>query len=167
MQYPDKYTLIQQLQLESHQEGGYFRRTFASGFNQSVEWSEGTRPAASSIYYLLTDEQPTGHWHRNRSDIMHYFQLGAPLHYHVVSPAGEYQHVVLGPDLANGHQLQLLVPGGYWKASHLPRGEYGLISEAVVPGFVVEDMDFATADDIAELVGPVEFKALSAFVRGL
>ena len=47
---------------------------------------------------------------------------------------------MLGPDLAAGQQLQLAVPGGVWKASHLPRGDYGLISEAVAPGFEYEDM---------------------------
>lgn len=47
---------------------------------------------------------------------------------------------MLGPDLAAGQQLQLTVRGGVWKASHLPEGTYGLISEAVSPGFEFADM---------------------------
>ena len=39
-----------------------------------------------------------------------------------------------------GQRLQLTGPGGVWKASHLPAGDYGLISEAVSPGFEYEDM---------------------------
>ena len=53
---------------------------------------------------------------------------------------------VLGPDLAAGQQLQLTVPGGVWKASHLPSGDYGLISEAVSPGFEYEDMTLGKRD---------------------
>jgi len=49
----------------------------------------------------------------------------------------------MGPYLDAGQALQLTVPGGVWKASRLSGGGshgYGLVSEAVSPGFDYEDM---------------------------
>ena len=89
---------------------------------------------------MLTRESPTGHWHLNQSDILHFFHLGDPVTYYLIHPDGSLETVVMGPDPARGHLLQLPVKGGTWKASHLPNGDYGLISEAVAPGFEYEDM---------------------------
>lgn len=97
----------------------------------------------SSIYYLLTDDSPIGHWHRNRSDIMHYFHAGSPLRYWLLSPRGELTCSLLGSEPEADQHLQLLVPGSYWKATELTEGEYGLLSEAVCPAFSTEDMEMA------------------------
>jgi predicted cupin superfamily sugar epimerase len=144
----NKNNLIASLALKPHPEGGYFRRTFTSDHLCTTNNSH-QRPAMSSIYYLLTDDSPVGHWHRNRSDIMHYFHLGSALRYWLISPEGKLTGVTLGPGLATGQQLQLLVPGGYWKASELAAGEFGLLSEAVCPGFVPQDMEMASAVRLA------------------
>lgn len=144
-----KTKLIAALGLIPHDEGGYFRRTFASD-HSATSADGGPRPAMTSIYYLLTDDSPVGHWHRNRSDIMHYFHCGGPLHYWLINPAGELSHHILGCDIGAGEQLQLLVPGGYWKATELTAGpEYGLLSEAVCPGFCPQHMEMASADQLA------------------
>jgi predicted cupin superfamily sugar epimerase len=136
----DKAALIDALGLEPHLEGGYFRRTFQADHRPQIDTGAGPRFTLTSIYYLLTDDSPCGRWHRNRSDILHYYHLGAPLSYYLIHPDGTLETVVLGPDIAAGERLQLAVPGGVWKASHLPGGEYGLVSEAVAPGFDYEDM---------------------------
>ena len=94
----------------------------------------------TSIYYLLTADSRVGHWHKNRSDILHFFHLGAPITYYLIHPDGQLETVVLGPDPAQGQVLQLAVKGGVWKTSHLHSGDYGLISEAVSPGFEYTDM---------------------------
>lgn len=103
----------------------------------------------SSIFYLLTDDSPVGHWHRNQSDIMHYFHGGGALDYWLIDPAGQLLHFMLGNQLDRGQQLQLLVPGGYWKATELVAGEFALLSEAVCPGFSPEDMEMATVATLA------------------
>ncbi|TXS90148.1 cupin domain-containing protein [Parahaliea aestuarii] len=137
---PDKDTVIRELQLEGHVEGGYFRRTYQADDQPRVKTPAGERYSLSSIHYLLTADSAIGHWHLNRSDIVHYWHLGAPVHYYMIHPDGRLETAVLGPDLAAGQRLQLTVKGGVWKASHLPAGDYGLISEAVSPGFEYEDM---------------------------
>jgi predicted cupin superfamily sugar epimerase len=100
------------------------------------------RKLLSCIYYLLTCDSPVGYLHENRSDIVHFFQLGSPITYTLISPQGEISQTTLGPNIELGQQLQLVVPSGWWKASELTSGEFGLISEAVSPGFEYEDMRF-------------------------
>lgn len=146
----DKNTVISRLGLLPHPEGGYFRRTYASS-QLHVGADTVARAAMTSIYYLLTRDNPVGHWHRNTSDIVHYFHHGDPLRYWLICPAGNLSEVYLGHDLCNNQQLQLTVPGGYWKASELCSGEYGLISEAVCPGFNVDDMQIAEAAQLTAL----------------
>lgn len=129
----DKSELIKQLELAPHSEGGYFRRTYTAPFTHETNGER--RPFMSSIYYLLTDDSPIGHWHCNNSDIMHYWHGGAPIRYWLLAD-NSLHSVTLGPNLADGEQLQLLVSAGTWKASELLAGsDYGLISEAVTPAF--------------------------------
>lgn len=135
-----KQALIEKLNLKEHIEGGYFSRTYQSPL-ESAE-----RPFMTSIFYMLTSDSSLGHFHKNKSDIMHYFHLGSPISYLIITPDGKLERCTLGPDVLQGHSLQLLVKGGYWKASILEKGEFGLLSEAVSPGFVYEDMTIATPD---------------------
>lgn len=144
----DVETLIRELRLERHIEGGYYRRTFQADHRPLIDLGEGERYTMTSIYYLLTEESPIGHWHVNKSDILHFFHLGEPVTYYLIHPDGRLETVVLGPDPTQGHQLQMAVKGGTWKASHLAAGEYGLISEAVSPGFEYEDMTLGAAADL-------------------
>lgn len=140
----DKHSLINSLGLERHVEGGYYRRSYASSLSYSS--AAGERHLMTSIYYLLTDDEPIGHFHQNQSDILHFFHSGSPIDYTIISKDGQLQRATLGPEPALGHQFQLLVKSGDWKASQLHEGEYGLISEAVAPGFDYADMRLAEAD---------------------
>ncbi|MEP5569405.1 MAG: cupin domain-containing protein [Halioglobus sp.] len=148
MNYPDRETIIKQLELEAHREGGYFKRSFQADHREKIATDNGPRYTLTSIYYLLTIESPVGHWHLNQSDIIHYYQLGGPIDYYIIQPDGTLSTVTLGPDLAAGQQLQLTVRGGNWKASCLTTGDYGLISEAVSPGFDYDDMNIAQSEKL-------------------
>ena len=138
--YPDRDVVIEKLGLQGHIEGGYFKRSFQADHREKIDLGDGPRYTMTSIYYLLTADTPIGHWHRNRSDIVHYYHLGSPVHYYMIHPDGRLETAILGTDLAAGQQLQLTVLGGVWKASHLSDGDYGLVSEAVSPGFEYDDM---------------------------
>lgn len=141
--------LVRLLGLEAHDEGGYFRQIYQSNWQLPTPARTGeSRWGVNTIYYLLTRQSPTGHLHRNESDIIHFFHAGSPLTYLMVSPEGQLSQVIMGPDPAQGHVFQMTVPGGYWKASFLAEGEYGLISEAVVPGFDYRDRELASVETI-------------------
>ncbi len=136
----NKQDLIETLNLSGHFEGGYFRQTFKSAQKPGVTTSRGQRSAMTSIFYMLTDDSPVDAFHTKHSDGIQFFLMGAPITYHLIHPDGVHETVILGPDLSQGHQLQLAVAGGTWKAAELPAGEFGLVSEVVAPGWEMEDM---------------------------
>jgi len=142
---PDVQDVINALDLVAHVEGGYFRRTYQSDHRARLETSAGPRYLLSSIYYLLTEQSPVGQFHFNQSDILHYFHLGDPIEYSLIHADGSLQTLVMGSEILAGQHLQLHVPGGIWKASRLLNGShgFGLISEAVSPGFDFADMEMA------------------------
>lgn len=145
----DKEEIIKVLGLEKHVEGGYFRRTFQADHRPMLDLDIGPRFTMTSIYYMLDSASPVGHWHLNKSDIIHYFHSGSPITYYMIDEKGELSTAVLGPDLAKGQRFQLTVKGGTWKASRLdPEGEYGLISEAVAPGFEYKDMTLGKRSEL-------------------
>ncbi len=145
--------VVESLNLEPHVEGGYFRQTFKSVGDLAIATENGTRTLLTSIYYLLTKASPIGHFHRNTSHIMHYFHFGDPINYYLIYPDGELKEIILGPDIMSGQLLQFVVPGGVWKASKLDiHGQYGygLIGEAVAPGFEYEDMQLGKTSDLLQ-----------------
>lgn len=89
---------------------------------------------------VANSNSPIDHFHTKHSDGIEFYHMGAPITYHMIHPDGRYEKVVVGPDIANGQQLQLAVAGGVYKAAELPDGEFGLVSEAVAPGWEMEDM---------------------------
>ena len=144
--------LVDALALEGHVEGGYFRQTFKAE-GQTIDQGYGPRSTLTSIYYLLTTASPIGHFHMNRSDIVHYFHGGDPITYYLLLPDGRLETHVMGSDIAQGEMLQLIVPGGVWKASSVSLdgdAGYGLIGEAVAPGFEYQDMQLAERGPLIE-----------------
>lgn len=158
----NKRQLIEKLSLQPHIEGGYFARTYSSGLTTSIAGLQ--RHLLTSIFYMLTDDSPIGHLHKNKSDIIHYFHGGSPLTYLIVHPDGSLEKRMLGADLDNGQQLQLIVKGGCWKATELEAGEFGLISEAVSPGFDYDDMELAE-EAIIKSQFPDLWVQISKYVR--
>ncbi len=159
----NKQQIIKILSLEPHpSEGGYFKRTYTSEIETSCP--AGTRKTLSSIYYMLSDDNPIGYLHKNKSDIIHYFHSGSPICYWIIHPDGQLEKQILGNDVSQCHQPQLTVEGGCWKASELLDGEYGLISEAVTPSFEYEDMELAEAPNINRLF-PDLFEIIEPYIH--
>ena len=150
------------LQLEPHREGGFFRRTYAAKMSVAItsdtdkpsvnDSNNGIqRPIMTSIYYLLTNESPTMYLNINRSDVIHYYHMGAPVQFRFIHPNGQLVQETLGPDLSSGEKLQVIVPGGCWKCAAMKTATYegfSLTSEAVAPGFDYEDNKLATEAEI-------------------
>ena len=144
----NKRDLIERLSLVEHVEGGYFSETYRASEEMATPREGSNRAVMTSIYYLLTDDRPVDHLHQNKSDIMHYFQAGAPITYILIDQEGTLSKIKLGLALDQDEVPQLLVPKGYWKAAVLESGEYGLLGEAVAPGFDYRDMTIAKAENI-------------------
>ncbi|GAC14733.1 cupin domain-containing protein [Aliiglaciecola lipolytica] len=150
-QSPSVTQLVDKLGLEPHVEGGYFKQTFKANADPVIHTAKGPRVTLTSIYYLLTAQSPIGHFHRNTSDIMHYFHGGDPITYYLIYPDGRLETKTLGSDVLSGHEFQFVVEGGVWKASTIETNQangYGLIGEAVAPGFEYEDMQLAVREEL-------------------
>jgi uncharacterized protein len=149
-----KADYIRELSMRRHREGGYFAETYRSDITIDTgrPGKHGLRSIGTCIYYMLTDDEPRGFLHRNLSPIIHFFHAGAPMTYWLMDETGLRERHVLGPNLAAGEALQLLVPGGVWKCSELhPGGSYGLLSEAVMPGFEYDDSRIPSRDEFLGL----------------
>ncbi len=142
-------TIIQELQLEKHCEGGYYRRTCCSEQTcKSIQGKE--RPIITSINYLLTKSAPISYFAVNLSNLILFHHQGSPIKVLIIDTDGNQIEHILGSDLAAGQRPQLFCPSGTCKAYDLMDGEYVLISEAVSPGFDFEDMhmpDYSEIDD--------------------
>lgn len=151
---------IKKLDLIRHEEGGWFKETYRSPEEIDCPDREGgKRSLLTTIHYMLDQERPHGLLHRNKSPIIHFYEGGGLLRYVTVSPEGELSETLLG----ESHERQLTVPGGFWKASELLSGDYGLVGEAVSPGFDYRDWEIANRDEIAKLY-PEHIEALKPFL---
>lgn len=157
---PSAAELIEHLKLIPHPEGGYFREVFRSGSapmitrgatdpdGRLMQTEVGPRNVLTSIYWMVTRESPIGWLCINGSDHVHYHHAGDAVTYHVISPEGQLSTHRLGPNVAQGEVMQLVVPGGYIKAAELVDGSFGLIGEAVAPGFDFRDFTFISGDEL-------------------
>lgn len=120
--------LIAQLGLEPHPEGGHYRETYRD------RTTSGGRAKASLIHYLLQAGE-VSHWHRvNDADEIWLFQAGSPLELTLSSDGQRREDLILGTDVANGEQPQVLVSQGVWQAAR-SRGLYTLVACLVTPAF--------------------------------
>ncbi|MCA9660722.1 MAG: cupin domain-containing protein [Myxococcales bacterium] len=137
---------IAALELEPNPEGGHFR-----GYVTRADPSGGTRPLMTVIYYLLSAEAPLARLHRSSATAIHYHHAGGVLEIHSVDADGRHaSRSLASPGVARAAP-QVVVEGGAWKGIELVEGPYALISEAVVPGWIPEDHESATAAALAQL----------------
>lgn len=128
--------LIARLALQPHPEGGHYRQTWIA------DSADGIRPAGSCIYFLLKAGE-SSHWHRvDAVEIWHYY-AGAPLILSLSeSDEGPAKDQILGPDVLNGEQPQLIVPPHHWQAAKTT-GDYTLVGCTVSPAFQFEGFTLA------------------------
>jgi uncharacterized protein len=135
------------LRLEPHPvEGGFYRRTYTS--HGQVQLPRGLRPQGTAIYYLL-ESGTFSEMHVLESDETFHFYLGDPVEMLQLYPDGRSAVVVLGSDLAAGHQVQVVVPAGVWQGTRLTAdGKMALLGCSVTPGFDFADYKNAPARDL-------------------
>jgi uncharacterized protein len=126
------------LGLEPHPvEGGFYRRTYTSA--GTVELPRGVRAQGTAIYYLL-ESGTFSEMHMLDSDEIFHFYLGDPVEMLQLYPDGGSAVFTLGPDLAAGHYVQLIVPAGVWQGTRLiGEGKVALLGCTVTPGFDFAD----------------------------
>jgi predicted cupin superfamily sugar epimerase len=133
--HPRARTLIDQLQLEPHPEGGYFREIYRSELQVEPGDGRPARAALTTVFYLLA-EGDCSRWHRVRSDEVWQLLLAPP-------DLQRVERVRLGTVGAESGPVHT-VPALWWQAAR-PLSAYALASCTVGPGF--EYADFCLLED--------------------
>ncbi|KAF9004667.1 RmlC-like cupin domain-containing protein [Cyathus striatus] len=164
--------LIRDLKLEAHPEGGYFIETDKRKEHVYSPFAEGNanRSLATSIYYLLTYDNPKGYIHMNKSVTYHVLHQGRA-EYTLITPGNppKVEKKIMGTNTAAGETRQLLVDTGIWKMSQLLQEDFTkaqtdaerdsincLITEVVVPGFEWEDHKYLSKEALEDLFRGVD-----------
>lgn len=138
--------IITTLHLKPHPlEGGFYCETYRclGEIPPSVlaDCYEGGRCFATAIYYLLTPET-FSEFHRLPTDEVFHFYLGDPVQMWHLNEAAGCRQYVLGPDILDGQQVQLVVPANVWQGCRLaPGGKFALLGCTVSPGFDFKDYE--------------------------
>jgi uncharacterized protein len=133
--------LAEQLDLQPHPEGGWFRETWRSPVTFRPPGYGGERSAATAIYFLLCPGEESA-WHVVRSDELWLWHSGgalAPRTGGSVARPAEAGVVLLGAAVSEGQQPQAVVPGGTWQSAAPAGHEPVLVSCVVAPGFDFAD----------------------------
>ena len=116
--------------LESHPEGGWYRRV-----HTTAEHVDG-RPVETAILYLL-DAGGAGLWHRIDATEIWSHADGGPMEVRI-SPDG----LVVASHLLDHSTEPIVVPAGAWQAARAPSG-WSLVRCTVRPGFTFDGFELA------------------------
>ena len=140
---------IEQLGLQPHPEGGYYREVFRSGLEVNRSGSPAKKQACTSIYYLLEGKDFSG-VHRIASDELWYFHKGSVLVIHAINERGE--HTAHELSVRSTGSLSVAIEAGLWFAAEIPSGEgFVLVSCAVAPGFEFTEFEMADKGKLIKL----------------
>ena len=148
----DAETIIRQLGLQPHPEGGFYRETYRS----SEAIAAAALPArygkdrnlSTAIYYLLTPDSFSS-LHRLQSDELFHFLLGDAVTMLQLHEDGHGETITLGQDILAGQQLQVVVARGVWQGMFLnDGGRFALLSTTVSPGFDFADFELGAYDGL-------------------
>jgi len=141
--------LIAQLGLEPHPEGGFYRETYRAPLEVDSAAHQGRRSAFTSIYFLLAGDHYSA-WHRVASDESWFFHVGSGVDVFSLVPNGDASPSALQVQtLGTAGQFELTIPAGRWFAARpLGPDAYALVSCVVAPGFVFEDFELASPEQL-------------------
>lgn len=159
------------LKLEANATCGFVRLTFVS--DQSVAAGvlpppfAAARPVGSALYFMVTPGAPV-RLHRIRNDQLYHYYLGDPIEVFMLHGDGGAQRVIVGPDLRNGQQVQLLIPGNTFHTARLiGQGQWFLGASTEWPGVVPADVEIGNVEALAGKYPAVaaDLRAIAASVR--
>ena len=147
--------LIQQYNLLSHPEGGWFKETYKSGENIAANALparfSGERTFSTAIYFLL-EQGNFSAFHRIKSDECWHFYAGDCLQVYVIQMNGTLDIIRLGNDMEQGQLFQYVVPANCWFASRPAlNSSFCFVGCTVAPGFDFADFEMADATALSAL----------------
>lgn len=152
---PRALELIQDLKLQPHPEGGFYREIYRSPMQVRAE-GRADHSAVTSIYFLLASSM-ISRWHKVSSDEIWHWYEGEPLELLVCNPELSAVKIIYLGQVSADHRPVYVVPAGWWQAAR-PVGAYTLCGCSVAPGFEFADFAFLTDEPSAA----AQMKALGA-----
>ena len=134
--------LIEQLHLQPHPEGSWYREAFRSPRRVQTNDGRPPRSALTTIDFLLQRGQASA-WHRVRADEVWHLLEGESLTLWLLPPSGPgpLQQVLLSAATTRRH----VVPADWWQAAE-PGGDFAYVGATVGPGFDFADFSFGRDD---------------------
>ncbi|MCI6693433.1 MULTISPECIES: cupin domain-containing protein [unclassified Clostridium] len=136
---------INNLNMEKHIEGGYFKESFVSQDEVNKD-----KKLWSSIYFLLETGE-VSNFHRLKSDELWYYHDGEALTIYMITPEGELITKKLGKNIEKGEAPQVLVEKGCIFGSAMNNDGYALVGCMVSPAFQYDEFELFKRDDLLEL----------------
>jgi predicted cupin superfamily sugar epimerase len=136
--HPRAQELIDELGLQPHPEGGFYREVFRSTLAVTRAETGAVRTALTSIDFLLP-RGAVSRWHQvlGADEAWHHHE-GAPLRLLDFPPhGGACRSTTLGPVAVGSAPVQV-VPAGHWQAAET-LGDFSLLGCSVGPGFEFAD----------------------------
>jgi predicted cupin superfamily sugar epimerase len=141
----DIQSLVDKLQLQPHVEGGFYRETYRS--KETINNSNDDERHLSTLIYFLLPSGRYSKFHKIASDEIWLYQQGDPVAIHILLEDGTHKVELLGHDIANGQQLQVIIPAGtLFGAEVIGDNTYALSACMVSPGFDFEDFQLMEKD---------------------
>ena len=146
---PEVKKIVNFYNMESHPEGGWYKETYRSITELSID-NLGKRNLMTSIYFLLESHQ-TSNFHQIKSDELWFYHSGSPLTVHCIYPNGKYEMLHIGPDFEKGHTFQALVPKGTIFGSTVNNeNSYSMVGCVVSPGFDFNDFKLFNNEELLQ-----------------
>lgn len=146
---PTAQTIIEQLKMSPHPEGGYFVETWRSEEMYDLP-GQGARNLGTGIYFLIPHGQ-LSRFHRLKADEIWHFYQGDPITVVTLNSKQGLKQNLVGPIGLDHGMPQLIIPQGTWfGAIHEspPEQGYTLVGCTVSPGFEFKDFELATRDKL-------------------
>ena len=110
---------------------------------------DNANDAGSALYFLVTPGAPV-RLHRIKNDQLYHYYLGDPLETILLHRDGTIQRIIVGPDLRQGHRVQLLIPGDtFHTARLLGRRRWFLGASMEWPGVIPADVELGNFEELA------------------
>jgi uncharacterized protein len=150
MMHPEAKKYIENLHLEAHPEGGYYKEVYRSGEiilpdGLPDRYKKG-RVVSTSIYFLLEGKQ-VSNFHRLKSDEIWHFYDGCGVKIFALENSGKLYEHRLGKKIEERETLQVVIKNGNWFAAELiDKNSFCLVGCSVSPGFEFDDFELAKRD---------------------
>lgn len=134
----------QQLELEEHPEGGFYKRIYTAP--QLCHPAQGPRPSMTAIHYLLHGSHQS-RWHRLQSDEHWFYHQGCGLYLMAITPDG----ALLEHRVDSAHPY-VCISAGHWFCARVQdthHDSFALVSCTVTPGFDFADFELLESHILA------------------